>query len=116
MKVEFDGPSLNIDLLIIKGRVTQAAQGAVRAAIDAAITRLEASSIEGFAPLDPPLERYRRLKFASGLAGAFEEMRLAFAYDEATDTAMVWAVGFRDAGSSRDFYRGLGQRDRLRRI
>lgn len=116
MNVEFDRPSLNIDLLIIKGRVAQDAQGAVRAAIDAAIARLETSSIEGYAPLDAPLERYRRLKFASGLLGVFEEMRLAFEYDEATDTAIVWAVGFRDAGSPHDFYRGLGQRDRLRRI
>jgi hypothetical protein len=116
VKGEFDRPSLSIDLLVIKGRVPEAAQGVVRAAIDQAIVSLEATSIESFELLEPPLERYPRLKFACGLAGGLEDMRLTFEYDEARGTATVWDLGFRDARSPRDFYRGLGQRDTLWRI
>ena len=51
-----------------------------------------------------------KCKFSSGLHGEEEDMRLAVLLDDETDTAVVWAVGFRDAYLPTDFYKLLALR------
>ena len=51
----------------------------------------------------------------SGMSAGEDDMRIAVFLNEETDTAEVWAVGFRDAYLPTDFYRLLRERLKVER-
>ncbi len=68
-----------------------------------------------YEPLYHDLQGLYKCRFGSGLRPGEEDMRLAVFLDNETDTAVIWAVGFRDAYLPTDFYRLLRQRVEVER-
>lgn len=103
-------PVINaVDVPTIRERVPAASRTTVFTAIAAAMRTLplDPASRE---PLRGDLQGLFKCRFASGLLPGTDDMRLAVLLDDATDTAVIWAVGFRDAHLPTDFYRRLRQR------
>lgn len=98
-----------VDIPTIRQRVPEDARGAVFASIASAMRTLPLLPTRR-EPLGDKLRGLFKCRFASGLLPGTDDMRLAVFLDDKTDTAVIWAVGFRDAHLPTDFYRGLRQR------
>jgi hypothetical protein len=109
MKIDILPAVRSVDWPTILTRVPDASHQRVFDAIAAAMSALpvDANARE---ELQHGLRGLYKCKFSSGLEGDEKDMRLAVFLDEETDTAVVWAVGFRDAYLPTDFYQMLSRR------
>lgn len=98
-----------VDTPTIRQRVPLQARDLVFAAIETAMRTLPLNP-EKRVPLRDNLQGPYKCRFPSGLVSGNEDMRLAVYLDAETDTAVIWAIGFRDAYQPTDFYRLLRQR------
>lgn len=108
MKIDILPAVRSVDWPMILAHVPAASQRRVFDAIAAAMSTLPADA-NAREELRYGLRGLYKCKFSSGL-GDEKDMRLAVFLDEETDTAILWAVGFRDAYLPTDFYQMLSRR------
>ncbi len=108
-------PAINVvDIPMIRQRVPMAARDTVFTSIAGAMRTLPLDPTKRV-PLHHDLQGLYKCRFGSGLRPGEEDMQLAVFLDNETDTAVIWAVGFRDAYLPTDFYRLLRQRVEVER-
>lgn len=110
MKIAIRPAVYEVDIPLIRATVPVGSQKAVLSSIEAAIRTLPKRE-----PLKHNLRGLYKCKFSSGMSAGEDDMRIAVFLNEETDTAEVWAVGFRDAYLPTDFYRLLRERLKVER-